>query len=91
LANAESTDEPTYYEVIPESPSVRTRSAERENSPLGIATLDTAMRDHIERALAASGGQIEGRSGTAALLGINPHTLRARMRKLNIKWSTFRD
>ena len=91
LSIAESTDEPTYYEVIPESPSMQSRSAERENSPLGIATLDTAMRDHIERALAASGGQIEGRSGTAALLGINPHTLRARMRKLNIKWSTFRD
>ena len=91
LAIAESTDEPTYYEVIPELPTLRTRSAERENSPLGIATLDTAMRDHIERALAASGGQIEGRSGTAALLGINPHTLRARMRKLNIKWSSFRN
>ena len=91
LSIAESTDEPTYYEVIPESPSMQSRSAERGNSTFGIATLDTAMRDHIERALAASGGQIEGRSGTAALLGINPHTLRARMRKLNIKWSTFRD
>jgi transcriptional regulator with GAF, ATPase, and Fis domain len=91
LPYAEPTDEPTYYEVIPESLAMRSRSIEDENSRLGIATLDAAMRKHIERALAASGGQIEGRSGTAALLGINPHTLRARMRKLKINWSTFRD
>jgi len=87
----EPTDEPTFYEVIPESPAVRTRSVENNDSLVGIATLDAAMREHIERALAASGGQIEGRSGTAALLGINPHTLRARMRKLKINWSTFRE
>ncbi len=91
LPYAEPTDEPTYYEVIPESPLTRTRSIENENSQAAITTLDAAMREHIERALAASGGQIEGRSGTAALLGINPHTLRARMRKLKINWSNFRE
>jgi len=91
LPYTEPTDEPTFYEVIPESPAVRTRSVENNDSLVGIATLDAAMREHIERALAASGGQIEGRSGTAALLGINPHTLRARMRKLKINWSTFRE
>ncbi len=91
LPYAEPTDEPTYYEVIPESPVIRTGPAECGDSLLGIATLDAAMREHIERALAASGGQIEGRSGTAAMLGINPHTLRARMRKLKINWSTFRE
>ncbi|MGE0384058.1 MAG: sigma 54-interacting transcriptional regulator [Gammaproteobacteria bacterium] len=55
-----------------------------------IETLDAAMRRHIERALAHTGGRIEGTQGTAALLGINPHTLRARMRKLGIAWSRFR-
>ncbi len=87
----ESSDEPTFYEVIPELPAVRPRAVESENSAKGIVTLDAAMREHIERALVASGGQIEGRSGTAALLGINPHTLRARMRKLKIDWSAFRE
>jgi hypothetical protein len=29
--------------------------------------------------------------GAAAILGINPHTLRARMRKLGVEWSRFRD
>ncbi|MDX1929733.1 MAG: sigma-54 dependent transcriptional regulator [Pirellulaceae bacterium] len=90
LPDTQPSDEPTFYEVIPESPAPRARSEKVNNSPVAIASLDVAMREHIERALAASGGQIEGRSGTAALLGINPHTLRARMRKLKIDWSTFR-
>jgi DNA-binding NtrC family response regulator len=56
-----------------------------------IGTLDDAIRRHIERALARSRGRIEGRRGAAALLAINPHTLRARMRKLRIDWSRYRD
>ena len=53
--------------------------------------LETVMQGHIEAALQRTAGRIEGPSGAAALLGINPHTLRARMRKLKIDWSTFRD
>ncbi len=57
----------------------------------GVARLDSAMVEHIERALAASGGRIEGNRGAAEILGINPHTLRARMRKLGIDWNRFRN
>lgn len=53
-------------------------------------TLDGAMARHIERALEATRGRIEGPRGAAARLGINPHTLRARMRKLRVDWSRFR-
>jgi len=61
------------------------------HSPGGrIATLDEAMAQHIRRALAACEGRIEGPTGAAQLLGINPHTLRARMRKLRIDWATYR-
>ncbi len=56
-----------------------------------VQTLDTAMKSHIETALRATCGRIEGRHGAARLLAINPHTLRARMRKLKIDWSTFRE
>jgi len=49
------------------------------------------MRQHIERALAATRGRIEGQRGAAAILDINPHTLRARMRKLGIDPTRFRD
>ena len=35
-------------------------------------------------------GRVEGEGGAAELLGINPHTLRARMRKLGVDWRRFR-
>jgi transcriptional regulator with GAF, ATPase, and Fis domain len=66
----------------------------RAEAPLAnagkIASLDGAMKAHIERALTAAHGRIEGPFGAAKQLGINPHTLRARMRKLQIDWSRFR-
>jgi transcriptional regulator with GAF, ATPase, and Fis domain len=48
------------------------------------------MARHIEAALARTRGRIEGPAGAAELLGINPHTLRARMRKLRVDWRSFR-
>jgi len=61
-------------------------------SPRGsaIASLDEAIRTHIESALTAAHGRIEGPQGAAALLKINPHTLRAKMRKLRIDWAAYR-
>ncbi len=53
-------------------------------------TLDAAMRHHVENALRAAAGRIEGPSGAAVRLGINPHTLRGRMRRLGIIWGDFR-
>jgi hydrogenase-4 transcriptional activator len=55
-----------------------------------FATLDQAVARHIEAALARTRGRIEGHGGAAELLGINPHTLRARMRKLGLDWRRFR-
>ena len=55
-----------------------------------IEPLDVAIRRHIEAALRVTHGRIEGRQGAAALLEINPHTLRAKMRKLGIDWARFR-
>ena len=49
-----------------------------------------AMTQHIEAALETTHGRIEGPHGAARLLGINPHTLRGRMRKLGIDWGRFR-
>ena len=48
------------------------------------------IRQHIEAALDATNGRVEGRHGAARLLKINPHTLRARMRKLKIDWRQYR-
>jgi transcriptional regulator with GAF, ATPase, and Fis domain len=60
------------------------------DAPAGIEPLDTMIRRHIEAALAETRGRIEGANGAARLLRINPHTLRARMRKLKIDWGSFR-
>jgi transcriptional regulator with GAF, ATPase, and Fis domain len=62
-------------------------SPDSEAAPLD---LDAAMARHIEGALAKCWGRVEGPHGAARLLGINPHTLRARMRKLGIDWRSFR-
>ncbi len=80
-------NEPTYYEVVPEE----TRNARSMPSSHGtILSLEAAMKRHIETALVATGGKIEGKNGAAALLEINPHTLRARMRKHTLDWTKFR-
>jgi transcriptional regulator with GAF, ATPase, and Fis domain len=71
----------------PKSPRGPSSTAGR---PQTVATLDEAMRAHIELALRHSKGQVEGLGGAADLLGINPHTLRGRMRKLNIDWARYR-
>jgi len=66
-----------------------TRSAETAH-PAAIEPLDVVMRRHIEAALQAAHGRVEGPHGAARMLRINPHTLRARMRKLKIDWRGFR-
>jgi transcriptional regulator with GAF, ATPase, and Fis domain len=42
-------------------------------------------RANIQRALAACGGKISGENGAAALLGMNPSTLRSRLKALGLK------
>lgn len=48
-------------------------------------TLDEVVARHIRRALLLTGGTVHGPQGAGALLGINAHTLRYRMRKLGIQ------
>src|SRR6185369_977335 len=55
-----------------------------------IEPLDDVIRRHIQLALEATHGRVEGPHGAARLLRLNPHTLRARMRKLKIDWGRFR-
>jgi hydrogenase-4 transcriptional activator len=59
-------------------------------APGPFITLDEAMARHIEAALVRTHARIEGSGGAAQILGINPHTLRARMRKLGLDWRRFR-
>jgi formate hydrogenlyase transcriptional activator len=60
-------------------------AAAPEDTALGPLTrLDDHERAHIRRVVAACRGRISGPKGAAAILGINPNTLRSRMRKLGI-------
>jgi hypothetical protein len=59
-------------------------------SRLSIAHRPDQVRPRGPSIDAARPGRIEGPHRTAALLEINPHTLRARMRKLGIDWNKFR-
>lgn len=71
----------------PAAAAVPGNHAIRQNK---VLSLDEAARAHIESVLALTEGRIEGRRGAAAMLQINPHTLRARMKKLGIDWASFR-
>src|SRR5215204_1970115 len=62
----------------------------RDARTTAIEPLDVVTRRHIEAALRHTKGRVEGPHGAARLLRINPHTLRARMRKLKINWRGFR-
>jgi transcriptional regulator with GAF, ATPase, and Fis domain len=72
----------------PLRPSVAA-SSDSHRSP-AIEPLDLVIRRHIEAALRETYGRVEGPHGAARLLHINPHTLRARMRKLGIDRRRFR-
>ena len=48
-------------------------------------TLQDVERAHIENVLTGTGWVIEGSDGAARILGLNPSTLRGRIRKLGIK------
>ena len=84
-----ATEKPMAASNPPSAPS-RGAPATDAARPAKVPSLDEAMRDHIERVLTLTHGRIEGPRGAAAVLKINPHTLRARMRKLGIDWAKYR-
>lgn len=50
----------------------------------GSLKLDMVIINHIRSVLEKTGGRVEGQNGAAEHLGLNPGTLRSRMRKLGI-------
>ena len=61
-------------------------TARSEDDLMGqeVKALALMERDHIIQALRKTGWRISGRSGAALLLGLNPSTLRARIKRLGI-------
>jgi formate hydrogenlyase transcriptional activator len=50
-----------------------------------LRTLEEVERQHILKVLDQAGWRVSGPDGAAQILGINPSTLRFRMKKLHIK------
>ena len=71
-----------FRELIP-GPQAGTTTPASRIAPL--ITLDEAMALHIREALGHTNGRVEGPGGAACILGINPSTLRFRMRKLGVR------
>ncbi len=60
------------------------------NLEQGVPTLDEVIRNHIENVLLLCNNRIDGPNGAAGRLGVNPSTLRHRMRKLGIAFGKRR-
>jgi PAS domain S-box-containing protein len=74
--------------ALPELKPVGPIDPEEENVPAPIRTsqeLENLERDNLIRALEATRWRISGESGAAALLAMNPSTLRSRMKALGVK------
>jgi transcriptional regulator with GAF, ATPase, and Fis domain len=56
------------------------------NEQSHLPPLDQVIVDHITKALNMAKGQVGGKSGAAKRLGVNPSTLRKKMRKLGIPY-----
>ena len=66
--------------ALPEASMVSSPSQEIDRP----VALDKLVFDYIQKVMNLTGGKVGGKNGAAALLKINPSTLRKRMRKLGI-------
>ena len=67
-------------------PSFIHRDKNVEMGTGAILTLDQININHIQLVLAHTNGIVKGPNGAAVILGVNPGTLRARMKKLGIPY-----
>jgi PAS domain S-box-containing protein len=70
---------------LPEGLQQRKTKKITDDSDPELRTLEEIERQHIMRVLNATGWRVSGPDGAAQILGINPSTLRFRMKKLHIK------
>ncbi|MCC8986914.1 MAG: sigma 54-interacting transcriptional regulator, partial [Candidatus Contendobacter sp.] len=68
---------------------LRLDDQDAKNASQPLASLEAMERAYILQVLESTGWVIEGESGAAAILDLNPSTLRSRMQKLNIRKPKF--
>ena len=79
--------EPLRFDELgaPTAEKVASLPVEELEGPLD---LDSVIAGHVRRVLEMTDGKIHGPGGAGELLGLNPNTLRSRMRKLGIPFGT---
>jgi transcriptional regulator with GAF, ATPase, and Fis domain len=82
IERAVITSQGTALQVLDRFESIRKAGELVGQDVKAIADLE---QDHILQVLQKTGWRIEGKTGAAILLGLNPSTLRARMRKYGIR------
>jgi len=65
-------------------PDIRGKKKHESEEDLGLLQLDEIISQHIRQVLSMTKGKIFGVGGGAEILGMNPYTLRSRMRKMGI-------
>lgn len=81
---------PAHESMPPASRSSTPPKRVQSSAPPSASVVKDPALALIEQALTRSHGRIEGPFGAATALGVNPHTLRSRMRKLGVDWRKFR-
>jgi len=76
---------PLKFEPLAAAPILR-KNEISERTDTVIRPLEEMIARHIKKALAQTGGKVEGVKGAARLLGLHPSTLRGRMKKLGIPY-----
>jgi transcriptional regulator with GAF, ATPase, and Fis domain len=78
------TSQGTQLQVLDRLEASRSIGEQAAQDAKGLAELE---RDRILQVLRQTNWRIEGKNGAAAVLGLNPSTLRGRMRKEGIRRS----
>ena len=72
------------WDAVRESESEIRRSGTAGTQGGRLDTLEAVERRHIQKVLKHTAGKLYGDDGAAAILGLNPSTLRSRMKKLGL-------
>jgi len=79
---------PTVLDAVESAPAQAAPTAKPEATRSTLGTLEAVERNYILRVLEQTQWAIEGEKGAARMLGLNPSTLRGRLRKLGIRKSS---
>jgi transcriptional regulator with GAF, ATPase, and Fis domain len=80
--------DPLRFDDLGFSPAEQTAMAASPTEETALE-LDAIVKRHIQRVLEMTGGKIHGTGGAGELLGVNPNTLRYKMKKLGIPFGKY--